>query len=262
MKRYFKLWRTFFKLSWMMAIEYKANFITWLLVDFGWAIMDVVSITAIAVYAGGLGPWNPAQVIFMTGLYRLGSVIIWGWLFQAFERIPALITEGGLDMILSKPVDSQFMVSIGRFAIGTVTSVIVSMIYIYIGAVYSHWQPSLYQVVFGLWTYCFSMILVYAIYFSSVACSLFVGRLNNIHTLFPNMFGVSRFPPEIYPLILQRFLIWVIPLALILVVPMQVFYGSINWNFVIILHIMTLIFLILGRWLWFSGLRHYSSASS
>lgn len=262
MKRYFKLWFLYFKMSWMLAIEYKTNFVAWILVDFGWAIMDVVSITVIALYAGGLGPWSPAQIIFMTGLYRLMAVFIWGWLFQAFERIPVLISEGGLDMIISKPVDSQFMVSINRFNISMFTSVILSAIYIYIGAIYSHWQPSLTQIVIGLWTFCVSIILAYALYFVSIACSLFAGRVINIHVLFPNMFGISRFPPEIYPLLLRRFLVWVLPFALMLIVPMQSFFGRTNWEFIFALHLMTIIFLVLGRRLWFIGLRYYSSASS
>lgn len=243
-------------------MEYRTNFIAWALVDLGWATMDVVSISAIAIFAGGIGPWNPAQIIFMTGLYRLISVVLWGCLYQAFEKVPKMISEGGLDILLVKPVDSQFMVSTSRFAVDMVVSSVVSFVYIAVGAIAGRLQPSLGQVLFGLWLFGCSIVLTYAMYFASVVCALFVDRLNNIHVLFPNMFGATRWPPEIYPPVLQQFLIWILPLALILVVPMQAFYDLVNWNFVIILHVLTIVFLLLGRWLWQTGLKHYSSASS
>ena len=262
MKKHLKIISSFLKLSWLASMEYRANFFSWLLVDTGWAIMDLIFFNTLVQNLGSLGPWTRGEVFIVVGMFRLLQVPVWAWMFQSFSRIPNMISKGELDLVLTKPFDSQFGVSFRNFSINMIASIITGIFYMYMGYTIMHQIPSSLNIFYLLWLLTISTGLIYGVYFSTVATSLFFDRLNNIHHLFPHFYDAARYPREIYPAPLQLIFLTIWPMILIIGVPAEALFGRPNWSLIIWLHILTVIFILLGRFIWTKGLRHYSSASS
>ncbi len=243
-------------------MEYRANFFLWLLVDTGWAVMDLIFFNTLVQNLGSLGHWTRGEVFAVVGLFRLLQIPIWAWMFQSFSKLPNMIAHGELDMVLTKPIDSQFGVSFRYFSINMIASLVTGIFYIFMGFRIMHQVPSVLNILYLIWLLTISSALVYGVYFLTVTSALFFDRLNNIHHLFPHFSDAARYPKEIYPAPLQLIFLTIWPMILIIGVPAESLFGRPNWGLIVWLHVLTVIFLFAGRFVWTKGLRHYSSASS
>lgn len=262
MKRYIRIFLHVFSLSWIQAMQYRTHFIIWMLVDTLWAFMDLIFMVVLIHTTQRIGSWTQPQVITIIGVFRLLMIIIWGWLYQSFSQFVNSVREGKLDLLLTKPLNTQFAVSVQKFSFAVIPSFITGVGFLLYGLHLLHTPLTFLSILFFLWFLCVSAVLIYAVYFFFSVWVLFLERLNNIHHLFPSIFEGSRFPKEIFPHTLQHIVLIIIPIGLMLSIPASALFGEIQWGFVALFHGVTLGFLFLGRFLFHYGLRKYSSASS
>jgi len=246
----------------MREMEYRSNFITWMIIDFTWSAMDLLFMLVLINFTQVLGSWSKGQMLVVLGFFRIMVIPVWGWLFQSFSLIPKYISEGMLDMILTKPIDSQFMVSSRQFGFSIIPSLFTGIGFTLYGFKILGMFPSPIFIIQFFWLAVVSTALIYGMYFATVACTLYVERLNNIHHVFTSLYDASRYPGDIFSPMLKRILTTLIPISLVIVIPAQSLFSSVKPFDFIYLHIITAVFLILSRRIWTNGLRHYSSASS
>jgi ABC-2 type transport system permease protein len=262
MHRYFRLIRHFAALSWMRAMEYRTDFLTWVLVDVGWSAMDLIFFSSLINFTQVIGDWNKGQSLIVLGVFRLMVIPVWGWMFSSFKLLPRLISEGGLDMLLIKPIDSQFMVSTKDFSFSILPSLISGTVFLGMGFSYLHTFPTFFQIIMFLWLSIISVVLTYAFYFLTMTPVLFADRLDNIYHIFPTLFDSAKYPAQIYPIFWQRIFTTIVPMAIMLVVPAESLFAPLHLSSLLAFHLITIVFVILGRQIWLTGLRRYSSASS
>ena|SRR3989338_9122875 len=262
MKRYFKLFIAMFKIAWISNMEYRANFILGLTIDICWTIADLIFFTVLMQNVQAIGSWTQAETLIMVGLYRLLGVFVWGWMQPSFERIPTFINNGQLDLILTKPIDSQFLLSFHQYSMNLVSSLVGGIVMIAVGLSLRGGLPSLPVFILFCWVFLVSIFLAYGVYFLTMTVSLFVDRLNNIVYLFQSMYDTARYPREIYGYVMQRMMISVVPLALMIGMSSDVLFGRASLGFLVWFHLLAIGFFFLGRSVWKVGLRRYSSASS
>jgi len=257
-----KLFIHFLKISWMQAIEYRADYITWTLVDVGWTTMDIIFFTVLVSRTGVLGDWTLAETMVVIGLFRVMVIPVWMWMFQSFRTLPETISEGRLDLILVKPVSSQFLVSVRGFGFSFLPTLIGGIGFMVAGFNKMGRFPNLIEVLAFGWFLIISTALMYSIYFAFMATSLYFDRLNNIYHIFPVLYDASRYPKEIYSGFTQRIFTTAVPVALMLAIPAEVLFGRIEWIWVAWFHMLAIGFFILGQQIWSRGLKRYTSASS
>ncbi|MDP1743497.1 MAG: ABC-2 family transporter protein [Candidatus Amesbacteria bacterium] len=246
----------------MKVMEYRVNFITWTIVDIGWILMDFVFISALISNIKMIGNWNQAQVIIGLGTFRLLVFPVWGWMFQSFNYLPKSISEGKLDMYLTKPLDAQFLVSFREFSFSIFPSIVGGLGFIVLGISQLEYLPNIIQLIFFVGITIVSIFLIYGIYFSTMTLVLYTDRLNNIANIFTSLYDASRFPKEIYGIFLQRIFTSIIPIALIVVIPAEALFLKPNWLIWVWMLMLAITFNLVGRYLWTEGLKRYSSASS
>jgi ABC-2 type transport system permease protein len=246
----------------MQAMEYRSDFISWMLVDTGWSLMDFIFFTSLINYTQVIGDWNKGQSLIVLGIFRLMVIPVWGWMFNSFHTLPRLLSEGKLDMIITKPADSQFLVSTRSFSFSILPSLFSGTVFTLMGFSLLHLSLNMFQVVVFFWLIFVSVVLIYALYFLTMTAALFTDRLDNIYHIFTALYDSSKYPAQIYPVFWQRFLTTVFPLALMIIVPAESLFVPINFSRLVQFHLLTLFFLIVSRRIWFRGLRRYSSASS
>lgn len=226
MKKYINLFLLYMKFSWMRVMEYRTNFIIWMALDAAWSIMDLLFFGTILANTETIGNWTLTETLIVIGIFRLMSVPVWGWFYQSFSEVIHLIEKAELDMLLTKPVESQFAVSVRKFSMSVLPSIIIGSVFVAIGLSQLPHMPSLLQFVGFAWLLFVSLLMIYGMYFASIATALFFDRFINIASLFPSLYDTARYPKEIYPLIGQRLLTTIIPFALMLIVPAEMLFGK------------------------------------
>ena len=243
-------------------MEYRVNFLIYLVVHLAWAALDLIFMLVITSI-GHIGNWSTIEAMIVLCFLRIIDIIPWAWFLESFALLPGFINDGGMDTILTKPVDSQFLVSVKKFSFSMILSNLFggTIVLLYIFSKYQMW-PSVFQFFIFTVLTIFSIIMIYGLYFLSMTILLYTNRISNIHQLFIQFFDMSRAPKEIYVGVARIAFTTILPVALMVVVPAEALFKGPDPLMWIYFAILAILFLLLGRWSWTYGLRKYASASS
>ncbi len=123
------LW-VFFRVGAMGELAYRANFFLQLLesaVDLGTALGGLAVVFS---YTTTLGGWQPEEVAALVGVFFLVGGAIRLIIQPSMEQLIESVREGTLDFTLTKPEDSQILVSIQRVEIWKLTDFVLGIVVI------------------------------------------------------------------------------------------------------------------------------------
>ena len=124
---YLRLFGVFFRVSVMSEAAYRVNFYVQLfqsLLELATALMGLAVIFS---YTGDLGGWRPDEMLALVGVYFMTGGVI-GFVIQpSMEQFISSVREGTLDFTLTKPEDSQFLVSIQAVNIWELTNIVLGL---------------------------------------------------------------------------------------------------------------------------------------
>lgn len=262
MRRYLSLFGAFFRISWMVEMEYRVNFLIWFFVDTGWNCVELLFSTMLYTNIQTIGQWGMSEMFVVIGVFRFFNVFIWGWMARSFEKLPKMMHTGLFDTMLVKPMDTQFLVSCNTFGFSLIPSALFGVGMIIFGVIQRGIPISWEQVVWFCVAMIVSIFLMYAVFFAFMTITLFVERLNNMVFMFSSLFDMSRFPKEIYTVVPQHIFTTIVPIALMVTIPSDILFGFTHPISIVKLFVLAIVFFMVGRLTWMYGLRRYTSASS
>jgi ABC-2 type transport system permease protein len=106
------------------------------------------------------------------------------------------------------------------------------------------------------------VLIYYSILFILSVWTFWIGRSNNLMELYWQFGQFSRYPGEIYPWLLRRLLMTLIPMLVVSNFPAGILVNKIEGIGVFYGFGLGLVFLALTAWIWKRGLQRYRSASS
>lgn len=124
-RRYIRLYWKFVQFSVMSQMEYRINFITAFLVETAYLLIKLLY--ASVPYRAGtdINGWSPDAILLYIGVFTMMSGFYSGLFYSNFTSLPDKIRTGSLDVLMTKPVSLQFMVTLRQFELGyTVPNVI------------------------------------------------------------------------------------------------------------------------------------------
>jgi ABC-2 type transport system permease protein len=261
MKKYLRIYLVLIRLNFAALIAYRAHFINSLIGTLGWSIVSVATMLLLTSKTKTVAGWSQNELLAATGMY---SIIIgaFGTLFtRNFERFSRIIHLGQLDGILTKPADSQFLLSCTIVNFASLARIVLGILYTaYILTKMNATVTPSSLALFILFAFC-GLILLYAIWFLALTITVWFTNLSNIIDFLYNFNNLSRYPPEVIQQTKNLFLLVLLPLTLIATVPVKALIAKATLtNELLLLCFATLLFF-LARKFWHFALRHYTSAS-
>jgi ABC-2 type transport system permease protein len=171
------------------------------------------------------------------------------------------IEEGTFDLALTKPADSQLLVSIRSFRIWQLTDVLV-------GAVVVAYGSSEVATVNGprlaafLAAAAMGVVVLYCLWLALATTAFRITRADSIFDMYDGMYQAGRWPVSIYPTWLRGTLTFLIPLAFAITVPAETLAARLGPASLLVGLAVTLAVVAGSRWLWMRSIRHYSGASA
>ena len=109
--KYIKLWLSFYNNSLTRDMEFKANFLGGLFIDFIYYSINFFFFTIIYSYVDSLGVFTREDVmVFLVITFLIDTVYMFLFSGNLFN-MNRLMVRGDLDYFLLKPINSQFMIS-------------------------------------------------------------------------------------------------------------------------------------------------------
>ena len=261
MKRYWRVYRTFFTSSLARELEFKANFIAKLGQNSMWIFFFLMILFVVYGRTSSVAGWNRGDAFVLAATVFLMNAVF-NALFFSLQEIPTQIRMGTMDFVVTKPMDSQFWVSTRKFNFDQIGTIVAGSVMLAIGIQVANVHPSALQWLAFLILLPASIAIFYAFNLAMMTTAIWLVRVDNLWVLGESLVGVARYPIDIYEGGLRRFLTFVVPLAFLATVPARQLVKEFDGLAVGEGLVWAMVVLGLSRLFWRKAMRSYSSASS
>ncbi len=238
MKKYFRVFIEFMKLSIQRFIEYRFDFVVWSIISTAWTIFSILFYEILFSQTTSIAGWSKPEVFVLVGTYLLIDSVTWSVFYLNMRRYVEVINTGALDVLLLQPLDIQFRLSTRHMSPNNFMRVVLGLylLWKYVPANVQLWQIGLYLLFILL-----AMLVIYCLWFFSATFTFWAEKFDNIIEVVPVMRSIWFAPADVYSGLLSTLFTVIIPLALITTVPSRILIGHIRLPEVGIFLIFTLV---------------------
>ncbi len=262
MKRLLRISYALLRATVFATLAYRSSFIAGVVSNILWILLSLVSISVVTYQSPTVGGWTRLELFLVQGVYSIVLGTMYFLFIANFRNFSRLIRLGDLDLVLVKPYDSQYLVSIGKFSIHTLARIISGIVLIVYVMQALRVTPNALTIVLFCLFLVSSMVIVYSLWFGVTTTLIWFTDLFNLDELFVQITGTTRYPLEVLRYISNALLYVTLPLVVITTVPAQTLLAKLDASLAIWSVVLATVFFVASRKFWFFALRSYTSASS
>lgn len=258
---YAKVYVVQFKNNFVREAVYRSNFLTSLIVDLVWFLLEASLFTVIYEHTPTLGGWTVHQVYFFLGLFFASDALFTIFFSRNFWTFSDLVNKGELDILLTKPIHPLFMALTRWMSLTAFFNFLMGIVIMFKfgerAGFDGGWKWSLVLGWFavGLATQTL-MRFAFSIWIFWTERGFALARL------YYTFFTIGTKPDVIYPAMIRYTILTFFPFAFIGSVPARALtQGLQGWEYFWVAFVLVIFFLV-NKALWRRGLRRYQSASS
>ncbi len=262
MRRYLRIYKMLLHLNFASLVAYRANFVNSLISSIAWAAFSLFSVILLTGRTPNVYGWSRNEIILLTGSYNIIVGIFHMVFSRNFQRFSTIVHYGRLDSILTKPLDSQFLLSFWLVAYTSVIRVCMGIaINIYILTAMGL-QYSVLDIMFFILMMLLGIMLLYSLWLFVITLTIWFTRLSNLVDLLYTMNGVTRYPPKMVNEAGNFFSYILIPFTFVVAPPTRLLLQKALSGEIVGLAVLSISFFILSRLFFRYALKFYTSASN
>ena len=261
MKRYISLYIAFIKFNIIREMEFRLNFFIRTVVYFLWAGIAYLTVFLIYSQVESIGGWDRQEMLVLTTVAGICNSLYKTFFHQGINRFSEIIRRGDLDMLLTKPANARFIVTMRRFSIEQIPR-LVMFIYIILKLVPTvNLSATNMDYIVGFLLIILGSFSLYNMTFAIYCYAFWKPRVWNLFAINIELQILGDKPADIYKGALKTF-VFLLPIALFAYVPAMILIGNGSVNLILYAVFITVAFMIISQIIWKFGLRKYESASS
>lgn len=260
---YIKLYFHMVKYNIMAQMEFKANFIMAMLTEVGFLMSKVLYVVVMYTVGVKINGMTPEAMLMFVGSYTLITGVMDSVYYPNIASIPEYIRNGELDIYLTKPISTQYIVSFRKFDIGLgIPNAVAGIAMIVIS-----WNSCDIAVtplnILGYILFTIAgCIMTYPILFIPTMFAFWLVKIDALYDITFALWDFNNMPMTIYNKIMKTVGVYIIPIFLITNFAPMFVQGFIPKSYIIFTLFAIPFFFFLTKLLWDYSVKHYSSASS
>ncbi|MEP7136045.1 MAG: ABC-2 family transporter protein [Chloroflexota bacterium] len=258
----FKLALTYLRIGVMNELQYRVNFFIQLLQAAISVGTGLIGLSLVFGQVNNLAGWSQSELLAVMGVHILMGGIIRSAIQPNMERLMNDVLNGTLDFALTKPADTQTLVSVREFRFWQLTDVVVGFVILGIAVTQLHEVMGVLQAVAFLVALIMGAVMLYCVWLMVTSIAFWVIRVSDIIELFQGLFAAGRWPVSIYPDWLRTGMTFLMPVAFAVTVPAEAMTNRLTPETMLFAFGLMVLFMLLSRGIWLLGLRNYSGASA
>ncbi|HZC34994.1 MAG TPA: ABC-2 family transporter protein [Chthoniobacterales bacterium] len=261
---YLRVYGVMLRNSLVREMNFKLNFLLWMLVEVFWFAGQLIFIEVIYAHVDAIGDWTKWDMVLLVGTHQIISQIFNAFFFTNLMNLSELVRTGKLDFVLLQPIDAQFTASVRRFGIDSLINAFVGVLIVCYALKRIQVVPSFGQIALYFATVLIGVSLHYAVMFGLATVSFWSVRAQGVIYGYYNIINLARYPDVVFKGLAKFVFSWVLPVMVVTNVPARVLIHASEtpWPFVGHLVLVSMMMILFSRLIWRSALNHYSSASS
>lgn len=262
MFRYLRIYKKLLGLNFANVTAYRANFVNSIVASVGWGFISLYSIYLLTNKINTAYGWSRQEILLFNGLYGMIIGVFHMLISVNMRRFSRVIHLGDLDLILTKPIDSQFALSFWLVDFTIILRILMA-------GCYTLWfinmlgiAVTFVQILSVITIAFFSLVLLYSLWYSTLSVLIWDSSLSNLVLFLYSFESFARFPREVAQQLINVLFLILLPITLIINTPAHILMGKFTLVEIIRLLVLSTFFFYLSRRIWRFALRYYASASS
>jgi ABC-2 type transport system permease protein len=259
--KHLRIYRSLVRMNVMSQMEYRANFVTGILMELGCLAVKVLYV-AVAFGAGrSIAGFTPNEMLVFVGTFITATAFYAGMYMMNFFQLSELVRNGSFDTLMTKPVSLQFMATLRRCDIGIF--LVDSIAGIAMTAVGLSRLPGLHEA-WRLLGYMFFLLggsaVGYALYLLPQSLVFRIVNARSIAGATDSFWDFNNVPMIVYDRLAQALGSYVLPMFVITSFPSLFALGRLTGAQLAWGTLAPIVFVTIARFAWTRGIRSYSSA--
>jgi ABC-2 type transport system permease protein len=261
MRLYFDVLKTIFKNNIVREFIYRSNTIALTVADLIWVVVEFAFFDVIYSNIGNVNGWSKEQTFFFLGIFISSDALFTTFFQRSFWNFPYLVSQGDLDILLTKPVNAAFLATFKELNFSQIINLVLGfyIIHHYGNAAGFDGGIAWFGVVFWIFI---GLITQYLMRFWFSIWSFWLDRGVTVSRLYYQFYALANKPDGLYPVGVRFLIKTALPFAFMGSIPAKVLtHRGSPFDYVLVLGVLVAYggFVVV---LWKAGLRRYQSASS
>lgn len=253
---------SYFRIGALNELQYRANFLLQLLQSLIALAVGLIGLAVVFSHTPDLAGWTRPELLAVMGVYLLMGGVVRLTIQPNMQRLIGEVRDGGLDFALTKPADSQALVSVRELRIWQSVDILTGLGVLAAAAAQLPAGVSAGQALAFLAALACGAVMLYAFWLILTTGAFWVVRMEHMVELFEGVYRAGQYPVGIYPDWLRTGLTFLVPVAFAVTVPAEALTGRLTPGSLAGAAALAAGLLAAARWFWFVGLRRYSGASA
>jgi len=261
-RQHLRLLGIFYKNALASELEYRLNFWSNMGLSLFWLVWAAFSVRVYFVHAETIAGWRYEELLIVMGLFFTMNGYRQMVLEPNLSRMSEYIRMGTLDYILTKPVDSQFLVSFRHLGVFNWGDPFLGLGLVALALWRLRHTPSVLDIVQFILLLVAGAVLLYGFNLILQTLTIWLVNLQEADTIIMGLLETGRFPVTFYRGWLRALLTFIIPVAFMTTFPAQALLGRLTPWLAPAAVVLGLVVLLLASAFWRYALRYYSGASA
>jgi ABC-2 type transport system permease protein len=258
--RYLRLTALQLRASFLLAVQYRFDFVAEGVVGVFWLSTALVPLFAVFQARDKIAGWTFGEALMVVGWFTLLDGVLEGVITPSLVAVVDHIRKGTLDLVLLKPADAQFLVSTARLQPWRVVHGVAASLIFGWGFHLLGRRPSPGALVSAAIMLVAAVAVLYSFAVLTVSAAFYAVRLDNLTHLFSAVFDAARWPIGVFRGAVRTFFTFVVPLAVMTTYPALALLGALPATTLLAAVAGAAIALALSRAVWTASLAKYTSA--
>jgi ABC-2 type transport system permease protein len=261
--RYGSIYSALWKNSVVREMQFKLNFLLWIVVELLWFALQLTFIAVIYIHTDHIGDWTKWQVVFLMGTSTFIQQLFSAVLLSNLVHLSEDIRTGKLDFMLLLPVNTRFLISFRQVDLGGFVNALVACAVMIYSAMKLDLHPSVAQLTGFLLLVVAGLLVHFSLLLMLASSSFWTVRALGFVWGYYNLFNIARLPDAAFRGAFKVIFTYALPMLLVANVPAKLITEKLGsgWEMLLLLAMAIALFVI-SEFIWRWSLRHYTSASS
>ncbi len=266
---YLRVWWTFLRNSAVREMSFRSNFVITVLTRAFWFAAQLTLFEIIYRNVDAINGWTRPQYFGFMATGMLVNALVETFFMPNCANFSELIRTGNLDFVLSKPIDTQFLVSCEKMDLAMLNQILLAGALLGYALAVSGQPVTLVAAALYVMYVLVGVVFFYSLMITLASTSIWFGRNQGLYDFWFYVTVFARYPRSIYSgspagEVLRFAFSYVIPILLVITVPARVLLNKVlepSW-LALVAPALTVAMLFVSRAVFQWSLRGYRSASS
>ena len=250
------------RLNYVKMLTYRADFFSSSIAYTVWATFTILQILLLTSRTSHVFGWSRDELLMLAAMYNLIFSFFYMFFSRGFNHFATTIHLGRLDGILTKPIDSQFLITCLDVTYTHVIRFVLGLVFLMYLLFKVHIVITPLLILGLIFIGALSIMLIYSFWMIVMTLTIWFPKVSNLTDLLYQVNQITKFPQEIYKGASIYLFFILFPLTIIIVSPVKYLLHTLQWSDFLVLVVSSGGLFLFSRFFWRFALRSYTSASS